>query len=228
MKAKFGSIVVAGSGKIGGHVASRNRAGAYFRTKVTPINPSTSYQQTVRNRLAGLSSGWRALTAAQRATWNAAVQDYAKTDVFGDLQNPSGFNLYVRLNANLLAIGESALTSAPASAAVEAFTSLSVAAAEGADTLTLTFAAAISADHKVLVYATPALSPGKSFVKSEYRLIEVLDNADVSPYSAETAYDAKYGAVGAAGQKIFVKLVQVNTATGQKGIPIEASAVIAA
>lgn len=228
MKAKFGAIVVAGSGKIGGHVASRNRAGAYFRTKVTPINPSSAYQQTVRNRLAGLASGWRGLTAPQRDTWNAAVQDYAKTDVFGDIQNPSGFNLYVRLNANLLAIGEAALTSAPAAEAVTAFTSFTLAAAEGAGTLTLTFAAAIAATHKVLVFATPALSAGKTFVKSEYRLVEVIDNADVSPYDGSAAYEAKFGAIGAAGQKIFVQLVQVNIATGQKGIPIEASAIIAA
>jgi len=228
MKAKFGAIVVAGSGKIGGHVASRNRGGAYFRTKVTPVNPSSSYQQGVRNRLAGLASAWRGLTDDQRGTWNSSVQDYAKTDVFGDLKNPSGFNLYQRLNNNLLAVGESALDECPAAEAVTAFTSLSVAAANGAGTLTLTFAAAISADHKVKVFATPALSAGKNFVKSEYRLIDVLDNGDVSPYSAETEYEAKFGSIGAAGQKIFVKLVQVNTSTGQEGIPISASAIIAA
>ena len=37
MKTKFGAIIVAGSGKINGFVASKNRAGAYLRTKVTPV-----------------------------------------------------------------------------------------------------------------------------------------------------------------------------------------------
>jgi len=47
MKMKFGAIVVDGRGKIGGHVASKNRGGAYLRTKVTPSNPQTGYQAAV-------------------------------------------------------------------------------------------------------------------------------------------------------------------------------------
>lgn len=228
MKVKWGALVVDGRGKIGGHVGSKNRAGSYFRTKVTPVNPSTSFQQTVRNRLAGLSSAWRGLTAAQRAAWNAAVADYAKTDIFGDLRNPSGFNLYQKLNNNLLNCSESALSTPPAAEAVDAFTSFSAAAANGAQTVTLTYAGAIAADHKVLVRATPALSAGVKFVKSEFRQIDVIATADASPFSIETEYIAKFGAVGAAGQKIFFELVQVNTNTGQAGIPVQAVAVIAA
>lgn len=228
MKVKFGSIVTEGRGKINGHVASRNRAGAYFRTKVTPVNPNTSYQATVRSRMAARAQAWRGLTASQRAAWNAAVKDFAKTDIFGDIQNPSGFNLYCSLNNNLINIGESALTTPPVASAVINFTSFSIAAAEGAGTLTLTFAAAIAATEKILVFATPALSPGKNFVKSEFRQIDVLTNADTSPYSAETEYEAKFGDIGAAGQKIFVKLVPVSVASGQQGIGVIASAIISA
>lgn len=228
MKAKFGAIVVAGSGKIGGHVASRNRAGAYFRTKVTPVNPQTSYQATVRNRLAGLSQGWRSLTAAQRASWNQAVGDFSKTDVFGDIKNPTGFNLYQRLNNNLLNIGESAITTPPLPTAVDYFTSLSLAAEDGtvAESMSLTFAPAIAADMKVKVYATPPLSAGVNFVKSEYRQIAVLDNGDTSAYDLLAEYQAKFGSTGSAGQKIFVKCVQVETSGGQTGTPLEASAIV--
>lgn len=226
MKMKFGAIVVDGRGKIGGHVASKNRGGAYLRTKVTPVNPSTPYQQGVRNRLSGLSSGWRGLTAAQRSAWNNAVSDFAKTNIFGDLKNPSGFNLYQKLNNNLLNVSQSAISAPPAAEAVDAMTSFSAAAANGAQTVTLTYAPAIAADHSVIVRATPALSPGVSFVKSEFRQIDVILTADASPFSIETEYTAKFGAVGAAGQKIFFELVEVNNNTGQAGIPIQASAVI--
>lgn len=228
MKAKFGAIVVAGSGKIGGHVASRNRAGAYIRTKVTPINPQTASQSAVRNRLAGLSSGWRGLTVAQRIAWNAAVQDFARTDVFGDIKNPSGFNLYQRLNNNLLNIGEAAITVPPQPLAVHAFTGLSLTAADGtvAEAMALTFAPAIDADHKVKVFATPPLSAGKSFVSSEYRQIGVLENGDVSPYDLLAEYQAKFASTGAAGQKIFVKVVQVEVNSGQEGTPLSASAIV--
>lgn len=228
MKCKFGAIVVAGRGKIGGHVASRNRFGSYFRTKVTPVNPSTVFQQAVRNRLSGLSSAWRALTAAQRTAWNAAVSDFARTDIFGDIKNPSGFNLHQKLNNNLLNIGKSVILVPPAPAAVDALTSLSVAAAEAAGTVTLTYAPAIGADHSFLVRATPAVSAGKDFVRSEYRQIDVMVTADASPFSIETEYEAKFGAVGPTGMKIFVEMIGINWDTGQAGIALAASCIIAA
>lgn len=228
MKVKFGAMVVEGRGKLGGHVASRNKAGAYFRTKVTPVNPATTYQVGVRNRLAGISTDWRALTAVQRVAWNAAVADYARTDIFGDLRNPSGFNLHQKLNNNLVNVGEAQITAPPLPCAIDAFTSVSLAAATGLQTVTLTYAPAIAADHKVLVFGTPAISPGISFVKSEYRQFDVIATADASPFSIETEYIAKFGAVGAEGAKIFVSLVQICTDTGQAGIPISASAIIAA
>lgn len=230
MKAKFGAIVVAGRGKIGGHVASQNRAGSYFRTKVTPVNPQTTAQTTVRNRLSGLSSAWRGLTAAQRSAWNSGVSDHAKTDVFGDLRNPTGFNLFQRLNNNLLNIGESQINVPPAVVPVDAFTTLSIAAEDGtvAEALEITFAPAIEADHKVKVYATPPMSAGVNFVKSEYRQIHVLDNADLTGVDVIASYQAVFGSTGEVGQKIFVKVVQVESATGIAGIPLEASTLVVA
>ena len=226
MKIKFGALVVAGRGKIGGHVASRNRAGAYLRTKVTPVNPATIYQIGVRNRLAAISTDWRGLSAAERIAWNAAVADYAKTDIFGDIRNPSGFNLHQKLNNNLVNVAQAQITAPPLPEAVDAFTSVSLAADFTLQTVTLTYAPAVAADHSALVYFTPAISPGISFVKSEYRQTFVMIAVNGSPYSCETEYLAKFGAVGAVGMKVFVQLVQINWATGQAGIPISASAII--
>jgi len=228
MKMKFGALVVDGRGKIGGQVASKNRAGAYLRTKVTPVNPQTAAQSTVRNRLAGISSGWRGLTAAQRLSWNAAVSDYAKTDIFGDLRNPTGFNLYQRLNNNLLTCGEAAITSPPAVVAVDAFLTLSLTAedATAAQSLSLTFTDAVAADHLVKVYATPPMSAGRSFVKSEYRLIEILANSATSPANILASYQAVHGSTGEAGQKIFVQVIQVEETTGIAGVRMETSALV--
>lgn len=225
MKAKFGSIIVAGSGKIGGHVASRNRSGAYLRTKVTPVNPNTAAQTLVRARLAARSQEWRALDADERDAWNAVVGDYAKTDVFGDLKNPSGFNLYQRLNNNLVNIGEAVQDTPPVPQDVINFTSLSVACSIGGGTLTLTFAAAIAATEKIKLFATPPMSAGVNFVKSEFRQIDVLQNGDASPYDCASEYEAVFGSLGAQGQKIFVKLVPVSVASGQEGIGIVASCI---
>jgi len=228
MKIKWGAIVVDGRNKIGGHVASKNPAGSYLRTKVTPTNPKTTFQVNVRSRLAGLSSAWRGLTNDQRTAWNAAVSNFTRTDIFGDLKNPSGFNLYQMLNNNLLNLGYAGISVPPLPQAVAAFTSLSIAAAAVAQTLTVTFAPAIVAPYGVWLLATPGLSPGISFVKSEFRQIIPLNFNAVSPYNAAANYIARFGAIPAAGTKLFVRMCQYHNATGQAGIPIQASCIVAA
>ena len=108
-KIKFTAIVAEMRNSIAGTVFSRNRYGSYARTKVTPINPQTSYQQEQRQRLSNLSSSWRALTDAQRASWSAQVQNYKSTDIFGDAKVLSGQALFVSLNLNLERAGETRL-----------------------------------------------------------------------------------------------------------------------
>jgi len=228
MKMKFGAIIVDGRGKVGGHVASKNRFGAYLRTKVTPVNPKSPYQVGVRARLAGLSQDWRGLTPAQRLAWNSAVSDYKKTDIFGDIQNPTGFNLFVRLNSNLLNIGEAQQSAPPLPGSPAAITSASLISDVSDAKIEITFDPAVGADNHYIVKATPALSAGKSFVKSEYRQIDVLDNADASPVNLMAAWNAKFGSAPVAGQKVFVQLVPILDATGQAGLPYEVSAVTSA
>jgi len=64
------------------------------------------------------------------------------------------------------------------------------------------------------IWATPGLSAGISFVKSEYRLLQVADAADDATTILTTAYTARFG-VPAVGTKVFVKVVFVNKVTGQ-------------
>lgn len=225
MKIKWGALVVAGSGKVGGHVAARNRAGAYIRTKVTPINPQTVAQQGVRNSFTTNSQAWKGLTEAQRGAWNSAVEDFKSTDVFGDLKSPSGFNLYMRLNNNLLAAGQAIIPDPPLPGAVFAFTSLSLVADTTLGTLTAAFTAAIPAGSSVLVLATPGVSPGKNFVKSEFRQIAVKTTLDVSPEDLAAEYIVKYGALPTIGKKVFIGFKVVNDTTGQAGTLLQASSI---
>lgn len=227
-KIKWGAAVVDGRGKLGGHVLSKNRAGAYIRTKVTPVNPQTGYQLGVRNRFTIYSQGWRGLTQAQRDAWNAAVSDFQRTDIFGDLRNPTGFNLYQRLNNNLVNVGAAAISTPPLPAAVGEVIASSLTAEDGtvSESLSLVLSGNVPADTAVKVFATSPQSAGRSFVKAEYRQITTLDAAETTPVDLLAAYQAKYGSTGAAGQKIFVKIEAVNTNTGQTGTPSEASAIV--
>jgi hypothetical protein len=216
MKIKFGAIVVAGSGKIGGHVASKNRGGAYLRTKVTPTNPNSPAQAGARALLASLSTGWSELSEAQRDSWNGAVKDYATTDIFGDIKNPSGINLYVKLNANLLGSGQGALTTAPAKVEIP-FSLIDTVSFDVSTPAVSSIAfAGNELDGEILqIRATPVVSAGTSFVKNLFR--DVVYSTGASGEAAYgTEYVAKFG-TPSAGQIFFIS-VAVITATGQKGV----------
>lgn len=228
MKILWGALVVDGRKKIGGQVASKNRGGAYMRNKVTPVNPQSPQQSVIRNRLASISQAWRALTQVQRDAWNSAVANFARTDIFGNLKNPSGFNLYQRLNNNIITLGGSAISVPPQLQSIDQYSDLVLTYVSGVDALSLAFTAVEGDDTGYKLFATPPMSAGVSFVKSEYRLIQVNEEAAASPLNILSAYTAVFGSLGEVGTKIFVKLVPVGSNSGIEGAPVSTFTVSAA
>lgn len=226
MKIKFGAMVVDGRGKLGGHVASKNRGGTYFRTKVSPINPQTTRQSAVRSQLTGWAQAFRSLTAAQIAAWNSAVANFTNTDIFGDVKTPSGINLYVKLNMNLEQVGGTALSDPPLPASVAPINSLTLTADSSPQTLSLAFSPTpVPADTDWIVEATAGVSAGKSFVKSEFRQIGIIASAATTPSNQLTNYTNKFGTL-VAGQKVFVRVTPINNVTGQRGLALQAYTIV--
>jgi len=226
MKAKFGMIVVEGRGKIGGHVASRNRGGAYFRTKVTPVNPSTIYQQESRNLMASRSQAWRALTQTQRDAWNAAVDDFQRTDIFGDIRKPSGQNLFVLININRINSGAAALLIPPVPTAPPPVIATSATIAVGTTDFDVAFTGSGGATDHIHVWATDGMSPGISYAKNRFRFIGSVAANTASPLDIWALYLARFGAP-TVGQKVMVQLVGV-ASTGQQGVPSETFGIVGA
>ena len=214
--------------KLNGSVFSKNRYGAYVRTKVTPVNPQSTAQQNVRNRLATNSQAWRGLSEAERQGWIAATANFPFTDIFGNVKFLSGNALYVSLNNNLTNTGFSAIATAPAPVAIPALVLTSLSAAAAVQALSLVFTPTpIPADFAVIVESTPNIGAGISFVKNQFRQISVLDAAATSPADLLAAFQAVHGNA-VAGQKIFIRAKMVSTATGQAGIPVQILAIVAA
>jgi len=214
MKVKFGMIVTDGSGKLGGQVMSSNKGGKYIRTKVTPSNPNTVAQQTARAILSSLSTNWAGLSDTQRASWNGAVSGYATTDIFGDIKNPSGFNLYVKLNANLSNAGLTLLVVAPEKIEVP-YTGITSAIFDISNTTgVITFDSASYDGEVLFVSATPSVSAGKSNVNSEFRGLGAFP-VTAGAIDIYDAYVLKFG-VPTAGANISVRLAPI-VSTGQKG-----------
>lgn len=217
MKIKFGALMVDGRGKIGGHVASKNRGGAYLRTKVTPVNPQTAAQSNVRGLFTSISQAWRTLTESARTAWNNAVSNFAKTDVFGDIKNPSGSNLYLKLNQNLALIGQPAITTPPEVASSPEFIEFTPTVNGTTPALSIALGTSPVPAHTYLVVeATSPQSAGKSFLKNKFRVIGVIAPAATSPSNQLANYTAKFGAL-VPGQKVGIRIKAVNGLNGIAG-----------
>ena len=213
MKLKFGAIVTDGRGKIGGHVASKNRAGAYLRTKVTPSNPNTVAQMQARGVLASLSQQWATLLESQRLAWNEAVKEWGTTDIFGDIKKPSGINLFVKLNANLISVGFPQVLDVPAKSEVPAVVVISATYVLSTGDLLINFDTDLANGKRALIRATPKLSAGVSFVKSQFRVIGQ-DTVQGATVTLSGVYSSKFGILSA-GDNVYAS-VQLVLENGQK------------
>lgn len=214
-KVKFSALISEMRNKLNGSVFARNRGGAYLRTKVTPLNPQTAAQVAARSLLTEFSQSWRGLTQAQRDAFNAVVDQFSTTDVFGDVVNPSGSALYTRLNINISLAGGVAITTPPTPTGVSALKQLSVAADVAGGGVDITFLpGTIPANTAMFVEATPNLSPGISNANSKFRAIATLPPLQTSPQDLGTEYIAKFGSL-TAGQKLFVRAKFISRITGE-------------
>lgn len=202
MKIKWGALVVDGRGKLGGHVAAQNKGGSYLRTKVTPSNPQSIFQTGVRNLFGSISAGWSALTASQRAAWNNAVDDWKRTNIFGDLKLPSGKALYQRLNQQAQVVAYPALTTPPAKEDIPDSNVIAVDIDTTAETITAT-GLYNGTDATVQYFSSGVVSAGTSFVKNLMRVIGHTGGAAYQPSTAYTQYVLRFG-TPAPGEKIFI------------------------
>lgn len=92
-------------GKYQGTVFSSNRGGAYMRNNKTGqknTNPNSSKR---KSNLSFLAQQWKGLSAEAQNAWNEAVSSYPTQNIFGDSRNPTGYELFMRLNATQLNFG---------------------------------------------------------------------------------------------------------------------------
>jgi hypothetical protein len=218
-KINFGNIVADARGKVGGVVMSKNKSGAYTRTKVTPVNPRTVAQQAARASFGSLSQAWSGvLTSSQRAQWVSYAQTYPRRDIFGNSLTLNGLNMFLSLGAVANLIGVGYYTSPPAYGGINpetydpTFTSLTT----GLVKITLTGLSGSTAPY-VYVFATKSLPAGRSVTPSDYRYIySEAEPAGPPPVLIDLSavYLAKFGAP-IVGSVIYA---QAATADGNSGL----------
>ena len=224
MLIKFGSIVTMGSGKLGGHVYSTNRGGAYVRTNQTPSNPQTSFQQSGRAVFTELTQGWSALTESERNSWNEATSSFPRTDRFGDSRELSGKGLYISLNKELVLVGRPILSVAPAPAPILVASDLNVEVSMTTNQLVVQIPS-LNTGIEVVISTSGVVSNGTSFVKNKMRVIfPTLIPQSQEPGDQLIAYRNRFGDP-TIGQKIYFSVYTVN-ASGQRSPSFTSASIV--
>jgi len=215
-KINFGNVVADARGKLGGIVLSKNKSGAYVRTKVTPSNPRTAPQQTVRANFGGLAQLWsEALTDSQRSGWVAFAQTYPRRNIFGNALVLNGLNTLVAYNMVLLQMAQAVITDAPASPAVSPATWDNTWGTLTTASLIITEPGPSGTPGAYnYVFATRSLPPGRAPKPSDYRW--VFSNTDLTspgPVDISGEYIARFGAP-TAGLKVYALIATADSNTG--------------
>jgi len=222
---KYSMMISEIRNKLNGSVFARNRGGNYIRNKVTPVNRKSAAQALARSRLTQFAQAWRSLTEAQRVAWNSVTSQWARTNVFGDVVNPSGNALFNRLNINRSIAGQSQLDTPPLPVGADALTELSFTADASQGEMKITFAPnAVPTGHVLFIESTANLSPGIFNANAQFRHIATLPSATASGEDVHQAQINKFGALSV-GQKVFIRGKLINSATGEVSQALQASSI---
>ena len=101
----IGLTSASSSGKLGGLVGSRGRAGHQLRARIIPRQALTDSSSEARAITGGLPGLWRKLTTAEQNTWADLAQSIPARDALGQLLTLSGYALYIACSRRLLTIG---------------------------------------------------------------------------------------------------------------------------
>ena len=230
MIVKFGSIVTAGKGKVGGHVFQSGRTSSVMKKKQSGKLNSSVNQTKRRVWFTAVTQAWRDLTSGQREAWNNNAKDFRFKNAFGEYYTPTGQQLYTSCNINRRMCGQSSISAAPSNVAVTPITAFTIdTIIGGSDTLYmfLTGIATLDADQYFKVLVSPSMSPGVSNPRNQYRFAVA---ASQSLATFEVEYENLQSAIKnwIPGQIVFVKLVPVNLATGIEGSGVVNTATVAA
>ena len=213
---KFGAGVSEMRGKEGGVIYSKNAYGSYMKTKVSPTNPQTKYQQDVRAVLQGIASSWKDLTQTQKDNWKDLGAQVERVNRFGDITNFTGFTLFMKLNLNIITVGGSAITAAPSVPTIPTLVAGDFIAESTVESLSLAFTPSLTSSGISLVsYVTPLIYTGKNFVKNIRRFIQA-DSEPTTAVDMLTAWKVRFGAM-VTGARVMGAWKLVDEATGFEG-----------
>jgi hypothetical protein len=219
-KIKFSALVSDMNGAHNGSVHSANAYGSYMKIKSSPNQHISKTQSSSKIKFGRISQTWKSLTEAQRTQWNLMAPEFVHMDVFGDQQDLTGFNLYMRLNKNISLFSGVLLTTPPSPKLIRAplvFTAAFTTGGGGTARYTLT--GGLAGQNIAVAESSIPVSLGKAFDEKLLRV--VLSNAAtyISIINNIVAYRTATGSSPKLGTKIFSRARIIDLQTGIMSLP---------
>lgn len=205
-----GTIIGEASGSVASLTFSHNRGGQYIRQRAVPVNPSSSFQQVVRNATAALTSLWGStLTDAQREGWETYAANVLLPDSLGEPRNIGGLPQYVRSNVSRVQTALPRVDDPPTEFNLGAFTNPSISAVDAtANEVDVAFdnadAWANEDDAALLVYASRPTATTVNFFKGPYRYAGKIDGDAIAPPISPASIALPFAVV--AGQRVHFQM----------------------
>jgi len=212
---KYSGLLTGIWGKLNGSVFTRNRSGSIIKNKSTPHNPQSGGQTRNRASMTFLSRKWRELTFTQRNNWNDLSELIVLHNYWGDSYSPSGFNLFCRLNQNLFLISEPYIWDAPLQVDVPVLSDVFCNPVQvGVANMMFRFQDQVTdSDIIHIIYASPGISAGKYYNKSNFKIIGSIPAGTANQFQAYSLFTNAYS-IPRLNQKIFFKLRAISKTTG--------------
>jgi hypothetical protein len=206
---QFSSTIEEIIGKLAGSVFQDSYMGIQIRTRVSPQNPQSYFQQLRRGKFAYLTGGWRNLSPTDQGTWITEA---------GSIN--AGFRLYVGCNINLTLIGEDPVSAFTSSAVPDEMPlEISTYETNVIEVLATGALTSVPTDHRLLLFATAEKEATKIFTNpSQYSPIaSFAAGTDFStPVDITAEWIARYGQP-TDDKRICIKSALVNITNGLRG-----------
>ncbi|MBR1699659.1 MAG: hypothetical protein IJ714_07745 [Bacteroidales bacterium] len=212
------------SGSAKGVTARQVGGRSILSLKCWPGGPATNAQVVRRASMSKISKSWKALTAEQMQEWDRLAEHTSGQSSLGEKAKISGMNLYIRLNVNRAMAGEQLLSVAPESVEALPIAAYRLAVASPSRVV-FTGIKHESAPKKLVVKMSASMSPGISNGWSKTVIITPAAEDDWGEADLTTFYTETIGVTPVVGEKIFIEVYWMDTATGFAGEATKGSVV---
>jgi hypothetical protein len=200
-------------GKLSGICYSHNHYGLYVKTWKKPANPQTAYQTAVRNNYGLIVEAWQGLSNSQYQTWFDLSITQSFSNRLGESSELSAWNLFVKLNTNLLLTGGAIQLIAPVPAVFHNYSLFSFSYSSIRSVFIVTPIVGVSDSFvKYIISLSKPFSPGKHYMKENFAIFGVSRGVfNVTLASYITRFPDSPSPIGL---KVFCNIIAVDTRSG--------------